>query len=107
MNQKEHIIKSKKIDYIYEHSESPIEGYPNLKLKLYSIHDGYKLYEIDATYAKQLKPNKYYVLARNKSEAKDIFRHKYTWLNMISSITECDKEMVEYIISHPALFPIS
>lgn len=99
-------IKGEKLDRIYEHydNENKIKY---IKLKAYSFHDGYKLYKISATYAKQLKPNNYYIVAKSKPEAKQIFKNKYTWLNVISSVSECEKEEVEYIINHPTLYPIS
>lgn len=100
-------IKSKKLDYIYERWDSEIKEYPNMKLIAYVIHDGYKIFEIRASYAKHLKPTKYYVLAKNIKEAKQIFKLRYTWLDIISSVTECSEEITNLIINNPMKYVVS
>lgn len=107
MNKKIITIKGKKLDYTYECWESEVKGYPNMILKTYVIHERYKLFEIQATYAKQLKPTKYYVLAKDKKEAKTYFKNKFTWLYIISSVIECSDDVTNLVINNPLKYAIS
>ena len=60
-----------------------------------------KLYEIMADYRPN-NPNKpkYYVRARNKSEAKKRFDNKIGWLK-IYSVKECDEDMARKVVGNP------
>ena len=60
-----------------------------------------KLYEITADYRPN-NPNKpkYYVRAKNKSEAKKRFDNKIGWLK-IYSVHECSEDMARKVVGNP------
>ena len=63
--------------------------------------EGINLYEIKATYAKQHPCNKYYVFAKTKKEARKRFKDTLTWLHIIESICEVNKNEIEKILCDP------
>ena len=50
------------------------------------------LFEIKATYAKQLKPATYYLAAESKGQAKRIFVQRFPWLSKIDSVRKIESE---------------
>jgi len=47
-----------------------------------------RLYEIRATYAKQLNDSTYYTLAKNHIEAIAYFKDNYPWISIIRDVLE-------------------
>lgn len=90
-------------DCVYEFGEDP----NSLVLQKYIIHDGYKLFEIKATYAKQLLPTTYFVIEKNTKLAKERFKGKFTWLNHITSVFEVVEQSREVILNNPAQYSIT
>ena len=88
-------VKKKRYDLIYCNDSDAPDGCPISYLKSYVPHDGYYLFAVCATYAKSLKPNPYYVIARTEREAKQIFQKYYDWLDVISEVRKCGEEETE------------
>lgn len=65
-------------------------------LQAYKLRDGYHLFEIMATYARQHPPCEYYVVARDPKEAIYRFRDTYTWLDIVD-VKQCDADTEAYI----------
>ena len=66
----------------------------------------YKQFAVKASYAKQAKPQTYYVWATSRSEAKRRFILKFPWLTCISSLTEDYTDIsnpYDYIVVRPLL----
>ena len=61
-------------------------------LHSYILHEGYHLFEIMATYARQHPPCEYYMIAKSKKEAIERFRDTYTWLDIIKSVEQCNAD---------------
>lgn len=59
----------------------------------YELTDGMRLFAVYASYAKSLRPVKYYVVADNPRTALKIFRMKHgNVLSVISGVELCDEE---------------
>ena len=84
-------------DYKYE---SIIED-DRLSRKLVEItmHEGYSLWIIGATYAKNLPKTKYFVIAKYATDASKKFKDTFTWLSFIDKPVKCSPEE-EYEILH-------
>lgn len=100
------VERSGRFDYVYEvrtsgeNHESESYFYERILVKQLIV-PGYLLYEVRATYARWLKPNKYYVAATNKQEARRRFQNRHTWLNVIKSISLLSAEETEVIVNEP------
>lgn len=75
-------------------------------LKKYIIHDGYTLFEIKATYAKQLLPATYFVVEKNSRLAKERFEGNFPWLGYIASVFEVVEQSKEIIINNPKKYAV-
>lgn len=84
-------------DYKYE---SIIED-DRLSRKLVEIipHEGYLLWRIGATYAKNLPKTKYFVIAKSAAEASKKFKETFTWFSFVDKPVKCSPEE-EYEILH-------
>ena len=60
-----------------------------------------KVYKVMATYAKGLKPTDYYVTANSPSEAKKIFINRFSWLDVIESVSVVDDETADKVLNSP------
>ena len=69
-------------------------------LNEYILKSGYSLFEVSASYAKSLKPSAYYVIAKNKREAKQIFIKRFDWLDTISYVKELANDTHEWILKN-------
>lgn len=88
-------IKYVRYDMIYVKTEN------GTYLDRYIPHEGYDLFVIGATYAKQLPPSKYYVIARTLKEARTIFKKKHgDILSVIKVVERCDTDLKERILNH-------
>lgn len=65
------------------------------------LHDGFNLYCISATYSKRLKPNNYYVVAKDKKTARNKWLRNFCWLNIISKIEPVPINKQKFICSNP------
>ena len=70
----------------------------------YILHDGYALWRVAATYAKQLDPKCYYVIAQDKATAMDKFLKIAPCLNVIKSISKLGDSDAADILANPAKF---
>lgn len=72
-------------------------------LTRYELHDGFGLWKVNATYAKQLKPSTYYVIATNRASAMIKFLNIVPWLSVLLSIELVTGEEMELVLGNPAL----
>lgn len=77
-------------------------------LDAYIPHTGYRLFSVCATYARQLKPSEYYVIARNAREARELFKKRHgDILSYISYIRVLNPEQQEFVLNnyneHPSI----
>ena len=72
----------------------------------YLPHIGYGLYRVNATYAKSLKPSVYYVIARSRNEARQLFVRRFSWLNVISSIDQVGSDQENHILENPKSYTV-
>lgn len=91
------ILDHGRYDCVYEFGEAP----NSTVLQKYIIHDGYKLFEIKATYAKQLLPATYFVVEKNSKLAKERFKGNFPWLGCITSVFEVVEQSKEIILNNP------
>lgn len=75
-------------------------------LQKYIIHDGYKLFEIKATYTKQLLPATYFVVEKNSRLAKERFKGNFPWLGYITSVFEVVEQSKEIILNNPKKYAV-
>jgi hypothetical protein len=87
------IIKKQGYDEIYR------VGKDWSMLAEYKLHDEYKLYQVAATYAKTLKPSIYYVIAKNKRNARKKFLLRFSWLNIILIVLLVDNDAKQKILT--------
>lgn len=87
-------------DYKYE---SIIED-DRLSRKLVEIipHEGYSLWMIGATYAKNLPKTKYFVIAKSATEASKKFKETFTWLSFVDKPVKCSPEEEYEILHNPS-----
>lgn len=69
----------------------------------YEIHPGYKLFRVNATFASCLPDNCYYVVAKTARTARQIFKARFSWLNIIRSVVEVQDPEASTVLSHPFL----
>ena len=74
------------------------------ELVRYELTDNNKLWIINATYAKNLPTNNYYIVAPNSKMAKHKFKYFYSHLNVIASVELVKDDLVEYVLSKPKMF---
>lgn len=75
-------------------------------LQKYIIHDGYKLFEIKATYAKQLLPATYFVVEKNSKLAKERFKGSFPRLGCITYVFEVVEQSKEVILNNPKKYSV-
>lgn len=87
-------------DYKYE---SIIED-DRLSRKLVEIipHEGYSLWMICATYAKNLPKIKYFVIAKSAAEASKKFKETFTWFSFVDKPIKCSPEEEYEILHNPS-----
>lgn len=80
-------------------------GFPDGSRALwrYEMHPGYKLFRVNATYASCLPDSHYYVVAKTARTAKQIFKARFSWLNIIRSVVEVQDPEAYTVLSHPSL----
>ena len=80
----------------------PSDGLIAIKsLEKYSLHDGYKLWKIEATYSVEIKPCFYYVVAVNSAAAVNRFLTVTPWLSKINSVRQLIDDEAEWVLENP------
>lgn len=73
-------------------------------LERYSLHDGYRLWRVEATYSTNMKPCFYYVISPSKAVTLNKFTTIFPWLSVIMHINELSDEEAEIVLSCPAKY---
>lgn len=83
----------------------PTDDLATLKtLERYSLHDGYRLWRVEATYARNAKPVFYYVISTSKAVALNKFLSIFPWLSVVMHIEKLSEEDAEKVLSCPAKY---
>lgn len=83
----------------------PTDDLVTLKtLERYSLHDGYRLWRVEAGYSTNMKPCFYHVVAVNPAAAVNKFLTVTPWLSKIKSVKPMNKEETEQILNNPARY---
>lgn len=70
----------------------------------YRLHDGYRLWRVEATYARPMKPSFYYVVSTSRAAAMSKFLNIAPWLSVIKSVVPLNEADAEIVLSNPAKF---
>lgn len=103
-------IKRQGYTMIYKVYEASVDFEPTddlvtLKtLERYSLHDGYRLWRVEAGYSTHMKPCFYYVVAVHPAAAVNKFLTVTPWLSKIKSVKPMNKEETEQILNNPARY---
>lgn len=73
-------------------------------LTCYRLHGGYKLWRVEATYSRNIKPSFYYVVATNRAAAMSKFLTVTPWLAVIKSIVPLNEADTEVVLNNPAKY---
>lgn len=95
----EYTIPSQGFNYVYKEYE--VNEGPMKELARYELVGNNKLYLVQATYAKSLPPNKYYIVAKNLRLAKTKFKNIFSWLNVIHSVEVVEGDDLQWVLTHP------
>lgn len=83
----------------------PTDDLVTLKtLERYSLHDGYRLWRVEAAYSTNMKPCFYYVISPSKAVTLNKFTTIFPWLTVIMHINVVSPEETEMILSSPARY---
>lgn len=64
------------------------------------------LFEVKATYATSLRPVSYYAVASSMREARAIFRRRFPWLDIITSVGLPCSDRANEVLKNPGRFII-
>ena len=95
----EYTIPLQGFNYVYKEYE--VNEGPMKELARYELVGNNKLYLVQATYAKSLPPNKYYIVAPNLRRAKTKFKNIFSWLNVIHSVEVVEGDDLQWVLTHP------
>lgn len=70
----------------------------------YSLHPGYGLWRVEATYARNVKPVFYYVISTSKAVALNKFLSIFPRLSVVMHIEKLSEEDAEKVLSCPAKY---
>ena len=87
------------IDRDYKYESIIEDDRLSRKLVEITLHEGYSLWIIGATYAKNLPKTKYFIVAKSAEEASKKFKETFTWLSFVDKPVKCSPEE-EYKILH-------
>lgn len=73
-------------------------------LARYELHDGYNLWQVGASYSRNMKPSFYYVVSATKAGAQQKFRNAFSWLNIILCVEPLLPDAAEEVLSSPARY---
>ena len=91
-------------DYIYESFSTP-SGYGKVLARCIP-HEGVFLYEIRATYAKQIPSSTYYVLRRTQKEAVSRFKRTLEYMKITSIVMIPPGDEAEAILTDRYKMPL-
>lgn len=97
---------------VYDVSEAGIDFEPTddlVKVRVlarYNLNEGYRVFQIGASYARSIKRRFYYVISTSKSSAKQKFRQIFSWLDVIYCVEPLLPDAAEEILSAPAKYII-
>lgn len=95
---------------VYNVSEAGIDFEPTddlVKVSVlarYNLNEGYRVFQVGASYARSMKPCFYYVVAVNPAAAVNKFLTVTPWLSKIRSVKPMNKEETEQILNNPARY---
>lgn len=87
------------IDRDYKYKSVIEDNRFSRKLVEITLYEGYSLWVIGATYAKNLSKTKYFIVAKSAAEASKKFKDAFTWLSFVDKPVKCSPEE-EYEILH-------
>ena len=90
------------IDRDYKYKSTFEDNRFSRKLVEIILHEGYSLWIIGATYAKNLPKTKYFVIAKSAAEASKKFKEEFTWLSFIDKPVKCSPEEEYEILHNPS-----
>lgn len=83
----------------------PTDDLVRLKtLVRYNLNEGYRVFQVGASYARSIKPSFYYVISATKSDARQKFRKTFSWLDVISCVEPLLPDAAEEVLSSPAKY---
>lgn len=103
-------VKCRGYTKIYNVFEPGVDFDPSDDLQLvkclarYNLHDGFLVWQVEATYARNMKPSFYYVVSTSKSGALNKFMSETPWLSVIMSIAPLSEEDGATVLNNPAKF---
>lgn len=107
IDKKEFLRKGLMCTLVYEHSEwvadTEIESETHLQRCI--PDDGVFLYEIKATYAKQIPPTTYYYLGKSVKHAKERFSNVMSWMKITDIRLIPPGEEAQRILTNPNTIP--
>ena len=89
--QYDYVVKREKYDLVYR-----VYCPERTSFLRYIIHQGYNLYEIGASYAKQRPNSYYYILSKDEKTAKKEFKNFFDYMD-VREIRLCDEEEKEKV----------
>ena len=75
-------------------------------LHRYSLHDGYKVWRVEAALKRNMKTQFYYVAAVNSASAVNKFLTIYPWLTAIRTVKPLGTKETETILNNPVRYPL-
>ena len=73
-------------------------------LARYELHEGYRVWQVGATYARNIKPPFYYIVSTSKVDAMSKFLSRAPWLSFVNSIVPLNEDDAATVLSNPAKF---
>lgn len=73
-------------------------------LARYELHEGYRVWRVGATYARNIKPTFYYVVSTSRAAAMSKFLSITPWLSVVKSVKPLSEADAEVVLSNPAKF---
>lgn len=103
-------VKRRGYTEIYHVFEPGVDFEPSDDLHLvkclarYNLHDGFYVWQVEATYARNMKPTFYYVISTSKAVALNKFLSVFPWLSVVMHIEKLSEEDAEKVLSCPAKY---
>ena len=103
-------VKRRGYTEIYHVFEPGVDFEPSDDLHLvkclarYNLHDGFLVWQVEATYARNMKPAFYYVISTSKAVALNKFLSIFPWLSVVMHIEKLSEEDAEKVLSCPAKY---
>lgn len=100
-------VKNKGFTTIYTVYEAGVDFEPTDDLVTvktvtrYSLHDGYRIWKVEAALKRGMKTQFYYVAAVNPATAVNKFLTIYPWLSSIRSVRPLNEEDTSTVLNNP------